>query len=285
MRIVTLIGATGAAFGPGFAYTAIHIVYGKAWSRTEMPLALSWYAGLVLALALNGVSEVRDAEFRRATIFVSSIHFASMPSPHLSLSLSLLTPSAVTGIRPRVCDSFTNGSPRDFAAPRHCWLPCNGRIARTSARRSRADSCKCAQHAAPHVRSPDRQWLDRSRVKRGSRTLPEVSGHCRGLSARHAIAFFAAAQPPLPLVASAFLPSKRSALALVAAGLTAAAADSSWVSGSAARASGSDAPRVALATHVALGAALLSGCAAVLFREERALFAAARSLVKGGKVD
>ena len=57
VKLVSLVGAFAAAFGPGYSFTVVHILYGSTWSSTEMPALLSWYSTYILFLALNGVTE------------------------------------------------------------------------------------------------------------------------------------------------------------------------------------------------------------------------------------
>lgn len=57
-RCVSLVGATGAAFGPPFAFALIRLAYGKQWAcETRAPRALGAYAAYAALLALNGVLE------------------------------------------------------------------------------------------------------------------------------------------------------------------------------------------------------------------------------------
>ena len=57
-RCVTLVGATGAAFGPPFAFALVRLAYGKRWAcETAAPSALGAYAAYTALLALNGVLE------------------------------------------------------------------------------------------------------------------------------------------------------------------------------------------------------------------------------------
>jgi oligosaccharide translocation protein RFT1 len=57
LSLVGLIGCFSAAFGPGYAYSVIHILYGQKWSETEMPSVLSWYSWCIPLMAANGVTE------------------------------------------------------------------------------------------------------------------------------------------------------------------------------------------------------------------------------------
>ena len=50
-------GLLAVAFGPGYAYLLLRIVYGQKWSNTEAPTALSYYCGYITLLALNGCTE------------------------------------------------------------------------------------------------------------------------------------------------------------------------------------------------------------------------------------
>ena len=57
-RCVSLVGATGAAFGPPFAFALVRFAYGKKWAcETAAPRALGAYAAYTALLALNGVLE------------------------------------------------------------------------------------------------------------------------------------------------------------------------------------------------------------------------------------
>ena len=57
-RCVTLVGATGAAFGPPFAFALVRLAYGHTWAcDTAASRALGAYAAYTALLALNGVLE------------------------------------------------------------------------------------------------------------------------------------------------------------------------------------------------------------------------------------
>ena len=57
-RCVTLVGATGAAFGPPFAFALVRLAYGHNWAcETAAASALGAYAAYTALLALNGVLE------------------------------------------------------------------------------------------------------------------------------------------------------------------------------------------------------------------------------------
>ena len=56
-KCVTLVGLFFVCFGPPYARVLFDLVYGARWTHTSAPVALSWYCGYVLLMAVNGVTE------------------------------------------------------------------------------------------------------------------------------------------------------------------------------------------------------------------------------------
>jgi len=56
-RLVLLVALLACAFGPSYAFSAIHVLLSATWSSTEAPLVLSAYCAYLLCLAVNGVTE------------------------------------------------------------------------------------------------------------------------------------------------------------------------------------------------------------------------------------
>jgi Rft protein len=56
-RGVALVAAVAAAFGPCYAFAAIHVLLSHRWSATEAPALLATYSCTLALLAVNGVAE------------------------------------------------------------------------------------------------------------------------------------------------------------------------------------------------------------------------------------
>nr|VDD18568.1 unnamed protein product [Brassica oleracea] len=57
LKLVMLIGLVFMAFGPGYSYSLIRLLYGEKWSDGEASLALQFYCLYIIVLAMNGTSE------------------------------------------------------------------------------------------------------------------------------------------------------------------------------------------------------------------------------------
>ncbi|KAF3537840.1 hypothetical protein F2Q69_00018533, partial [Brassica cretica] len=57
LKLVMLIGLIFMAFGPGYSYSLIRLLYGEKWSDGEASLALQFYCLYIIVLAMNGTSE------------------------------------------------------------------------------------------------------------------------------------------------------------------------------------------------------------------------------------
>jgi Rft protein len=53
VRVVAIVGSISAAFGPGYAWLLLHLLYGPRWSATAAPAALSLYSWFILLLAVS----------------------------------------------------------------------------------------------------------------------------------------------------------------------------------------------------------------------------------------
>lgn len=54
LKLVMLIGLIFMAFGPGYSYSLIRLLYGEKWSDGEASLALQFYCLYIIVLAMNG---------------------------------------------------------------------------------------------------------------------------------------------------------------------------------------------------------------------------------------
>jgi oligosaccharide translocation protein RFT1 len=117
VKLVVIIGAVAAAFGPGYAYTVVHLLYGSRWSATDMPAMLSWYSTYVLFLALNGVTEafvhasISGGDMRRRSGMLLLVTVA-----YLAIS-SVLAP--LVGVRALVAGNCINMALRTSLSLRH----------------------------------------------------------------------------------------------------------------------------------------------------------------------
>ncbi|EXC13931.1 Protein RFT1-like protein [Morus notabilis] len=57
LKLVLLIGLVFMAFGPGYSYSLIRLLYGQKWSDGEASKALQYYCLYIIVLAMNGTSE------------------------------------------------------------------------------------------------------------------------------------------------------------------------------------------------------------------------------------
>ena len=74
LKAVVVVGSVCAAFGPGYSFTAVHLLYGGRYSGTEMPRVLAWYSAYILFMAVNGVSEA----FLHASSSVRQLHVVNV---------------------------------------------------------------------------------------------------------------------------------------------------------------------------------------------------------------
>ena len=57
VRAISVVGLLAAAFGPGYAYLALLLAYGRRWADTGAPAALGLYSAYIPLLAANGILE------------------------------------------------------------------------------------------------------------------------------------------------------------------------------------------------------------------------------------
>ena len=84
-KCVTLVGLVFVCFGPPYARVLFDLVYGARWTHTSAPVALSWYCGYVLLMAVNGVTE----SFLLASIPPASVRTIAL-NFHMSSSFELV---------------------------------------------------------------------------------------------------------------------------------------------------------------------------------------------------
>lgn len=69
VKMVAIVGLFAAVFGPAYAHTLLHLLYGSRISATSAPFVLQFYSVYILCMAVNGVSEA----FVHATAHVSEL--------------------------------------------------------------------------------------------------------------------------------------------------------------------------------------------------------------------
>eukprot|EP01120_Amphizonella_sp_Union-15-10_P004850 TRINITY_DN15626_c0_g1_i1.p1 TRINITY_DN15626_c0_g1~~TRINITY_DN15626_c0_g1_i1.p1 ORF type:complete len:551 (+),score=31.78 TRINITY_DN15626_c0_g1_i1:40-1692(+) len=57
LKFVTYVGLYFVAFGPGYSFLLLHLLYTEKYSYSAAPAVLSWYCLYVLFMALNGITE------------------------------------------------------------------------------------------------------------------------------------------------------------------------------------------------------------------------------------
>ena len=81
-RMLIVVAALAAVFGPNYAFTAIHVLLSHRWSSTGAPDLLATYSLTLVLLALNGVTEaytharMSGAQLMRANVFMAAIAIA-----------------------------------------------------------------------------------------------------------------------------------------------------------------------------------------------------------------
>ena len=77
-RVMVLVAALAAVFGPNYAFVAIHVLLSHRWSSTEAPALLATYSLTLVCLGVNGVMEaysharMSSAQLMRANAFMAA---------------------------------------------------------------------------------------------------------------------------------------------------------------------------------------------------------------------
>lgn len=99
MKLVSLVGLLFVSFGPPYSYALLALLYGSRWSGGETPVTLSYYCGLIMALAVNGITESflhsvgseRDLSLSNRFLILSSLL-------HVALNAKLCQLAGATGL-------------------------------------------------------------------------------------------------------------------------------------------------------------------------------------------
>ena len=98
-RGASFLGGLAAAFGPGYAYLALFMLYGTRWAESGAPAALALYSCYVALLAVNGILEA----FVHAVADQRGLHQANMvlvavSVVHMGLSVVSVNTAGAAGL-------------------------------------------------------------------------------------------------------------------------------------------------------------------------------------------